>query len=288
MSEAGDWADYWRAPDEPLETMHAHFVRHIYPRHSHDAYSFGVTEFGAQAFTCRGAAHTSSAGMVMAFNPDEVHDGHAASARGFRYRIVHLGPGLVADVLADTVGAPAGLPLFRDPVLHDPVLAGALLRLHAALRDDSALAQDEAVADTVRAMVRRGATASGPRPGERAVPGGVRRARELLHERYRDNLGADALAEVAGCSRYALHRAFVSAFGLAPSDYQRQLRMREARRLLSAGRTPAEAATAAGFADQAHLTRRFGRYYGISPAVYRRGRSGQGTACPPPRPPARR
>ena len=56
---------------------------------------------------------------------------------------------------------------------------------------------------------------------------------------------------------------------MAPSDYQRQLRVRAARRLLIQGVTPARAAAEAGFADQAHLTRWFHRYYGITPGAYR-------------------
>ncbi|WP_243658863.1 helix-turn-helix domain-containing protein [Tamaricihabitans halophyticus] len=78
------------------------------------------------------------------------------------------------------------------------------------------------------------------------------------------------LAEVAGCTRYALHRAFLVNLGLAPSAYQRQLRLRAARRLLASGSEIAEAASAVGFADQAHLTRWFRRCYGITPAVYQR------------------
>ena len=119
----GDWSRYWRSADEPLEAMHAHFREHVYHRHSHDTYSFGVTESGAQSFTCRGAAHTSAAGMVMAFNPDDPHDGHATTGQGFSYRMIHIGPGLVTDVLADIGGRPAGRPLFATPVVADPALA---------------------------------------------------------------------------------------------------------------------------------------------------------------------
>lgn len=72
-----DWSRYWHSADLPLEAMHAHFERHVYHRHSHESYSFGVTESGAQSFTCRGGAYTSATGMVMAFNPDDPHDGHA-------------------------------------------------------------------------------------------------------------------------------------------------------------------------------------------------------------------
>src|SRR3954453_18821722 len=104
-----DWARYWRSPDLPVEAMHAHFARHVYHRHSHETYSFGVTESGAQTFTCRGGSYTSATGMVMAFNPDDPHDGHATDELGFTYRMVHIGPDLVGDVLADRTGRPAGL-----------------------------------------------------------------------------------------------------------------------------------------------------------------------------------
>ncbi len=113
--------------------MHAYFRGHVYHRHSHETYSFGVTETGAQAFSCRGAGHVSAAGMVMAFNPDDPHDGHAATSGGFTYRMIHLRPGLLTDVLADLIGGTAGLPLFAAPVIEDAALAAALRRLHASL-----------------------------------------------------------------------------------------------------------------------------------------------------------
>src|SRR5207247_1750577 len=104
-------------------------------------------------------------------------------------------------------------------------------------------------------------------PGRRVAA----RIRELIQNRGLSGaeLTADDLAAAAGCSRYAAYRAFSQAYGLAPSDYQRQLRVRTARRLLSAGVEPARAAAAAGFADQAHLTRWFRRYYGVTPGAYR-------------------
>ncbi|MFL6141858.1 MAG: AraC family transcriptional regulator [Labedaea sp.] len=274
--EPGEWVRYSRLADRPVEAMHAHFERHTYDLHTHETYSFGLTEFGAQAFGCRGAARTSTAGMVMAFNPDEPHDGHAAGEHGFTYRIVHIGPALVTDLLSERAGCAAGLPLFAEPVLHDPVLAAALARLHASLGPvASTLARDEALAATVAAMVDRGARSvplASPaiRRGHGAEAGPSGRARSLLDERYLDEVGADELAEVAGCSRFVLYRAFKRDFGLAPSDYQRLLRLRAARRLIRDGLAVAEAATAAGFADQAHLARWFRRCYGITPGTYRR------------------
>ncbi len=148
---AGDWARYWRADDVPVEAMHAHFSAHVYHRHSHESYSFGVTETGAQAFTCRHGRHVSGRGMVMAFNPDDPHDGHAADGDGFTYRMVHIWPELITSL----TGGP--LPLFRSPVLEDPVTAAAVRRLHLTLtrpaRETSALERYEQLAGTARLLV---------------------------------------------------------------------------------------------------------------------------------------
>ncbi len=267
-----DWSSYWRAPDVPLEAMHAHFERHVYHRHSHETYSFGVTQDGAQSFRCRGAAHTSAAGMIMAFNPDDPHDGHAASELGFTYRIVHIGAELVASMLADLSGGTAALPLFAAPVHKDPGLARSLTALHRALLGGaSALRRDELLAAVVGSMVRRASTGgnAGPTPPSAGLAA-ADRARQLIRAAPDADVTAGQLAAAAGCSRFALHRAFVAAYGVTPGDYQRLLRLREARTLIADGQPIAEAAARAGFADQSHLTRWFGRCYGITPGAYRR------------------
>jgi len=274
-----DWARYWRADSVPVEAMHAHFTAHVYHRHSHESYSFGVTETGAQAFTCRHGRHVSASGMVMAFNPDDPHDGHAAGEGGFTYRMVHIWP----EFFASLTGTP--LPLFRSPVIEDPVTAAAVGRLHLALVTPATeLERYERLAGTARLLVRH-ASGRGPARDGSAYPGRrvATRIRELIGDGTGDlsggggELTAEDLAAAAGCSRYAAYRAFTQAYGLAPSDYQRQLRVRAARRLLCAGVTPARAAAEAGFADQAHLTRWFRRYYGVTPGAYR---AAAGTTAP--------
>jgi AraC-like DNA-binding protein len=284
-----DWAHYWRSPDQPVEAMHAHFERHVYHRHSHDTYSFGVTDTGAQAFACRGGAHVSAAGMVMAFNPGDPHDGRAAGPAGFTYRMVHIGPDLVARLLGDQAergrmpGA-GGLPLFTRPVLADSALAQLIRRLHRALTGAApALARDEALGAAVLALAGRAARGM-PEPGaitSRDEARIARLARRMLDDGYAGNLSIADLAAAAGRSRFATYRAFYAAYGLAPSDYQRQLRVRHARRLIARGVPIVEAAAHAGFTDQAHLNRWFSRYLGITPAAYRHALSpGERCACP--------
>jgi AraC-like DNA-binding protein len=267
-----DWARYVRSAEVPLEAMHAHFERHVYHRHSHDTYSFGVTEDGAQSFRCRGAGHTSAAGMVMTFNPDDPHDGQAADQTGFTYRMVHVGPDLVAGLLSEISGRRAAGPLFAQPVHADPVLAASLRGLHrAVLGGATSLRQEELLADAVSSMAGRASTRphaalpAHPGAGDRATE----RVRQLIDAAYLEDLSAARLAAVAECSRFALHRAFKSRYGLTPGEYQRLLRLRAARRLIAQGRPVAVAAADCGFADQSHLTRWFSRCYGITPGGYR-------------------
>jgi AraC-like DNA-binding protein len=269
-----DWSRYWRSADGPLEAMHAHFQRHAYHRHSHETYSFGVTEDGVQSFNCRGSVHASAAGMIMAFNPDDPHDGRACDELGFTYRMVHVGPELVSGVLGDITGRRTGLPLFADPVVSDPVLAGQLRALHRSLLGGAtALRRDELLATAISSIVRR-AAASARLPAAAVSMGDgrsvARRARQLIRDSYLDDITAADLAAVTGRSRFTVHRAFTSAYGMAPGDYQRQLRLRAARRLIAQGRPISAAAAQAGFSDQAHLTRWFTRCYGITPGGYQR------------------
>ena len=99
----------------------------------------------------------------------------------------------------------------------------------------------------------------------------ARRARDVMREAYPETLSVESLASAAGCSRFALYRAFAAEFGMSPSDYERQLRLRHARSLLASGSAPADVAAATGFADQAHLARWFKRAYGITPGVFASG-----------------
>ncbi len=271
QDSAGDWASYWRSPDEPVEAMRARFRSHVYHRHSHETYSFGVTEAGAQAFTCRGARHVSSAGRVMAFNSDDPHDGWAADSGGFTYLMIHIGPALMADMLAGMAGR-AAPPLFTSPVLDDAGLGTGLRRLYAALTGPAGpLEQAEQLCRVV-------AMASRHTAGRRVVPAtltardsaaAAQRVRAFLEENYPASVTGGDVATAAGASRYAAYRSFRARYGLSPSEYQRGLRLRAARRALARGAGVAEVAAQTGFADQAHLTRWFRRWYGITPGAYR-------------------
>jgi AraC-like DNA-binding protein len=251
--------------------LHAHYASHVYERHSHDVYGFGLTLGGAHAFNCRGASHVSTTGAVMALNPDDPHDGHACIPEGYTYRMIYVEPHRLADILADASGRACGLPLFDQPLIEDPVCAAFVEALHRAYAEPSAaLEQESALMEAVLAFWTR--HARGRPAGPAAGLGGadVARARDYLHAHIADNVRVQDLARVTGLSRFHLSRRFQRCYGLPPHAYLLRLRLAEARRRLAQGEAPIEVASATGFADQSHLYKRFKGTYGITPGHFQR------------------
>jgi AraC-like DNA-binding protein len=244
-----------------LERVEASFACHAFAPHRHDTYAIGITLQGVQAFDYRGAARRSTSGQVFVLHPDELHDGHAGSEAGFRYRILYVDPTLIGDAL----GGPCALPFVRDAVSGDrrllAAIAPALADLDLPLED---LRHDQIVADLAQAL------AEGDRSVPRKPPSRIDRraalcARDYLAAGFERTVRSCELEAVTGVDRYALARHFRSCFGTSPYRYLVMRRLDRARALIAAGSPLCEAALAAGFADQSHLSRHFKRAYGVTP-----------------------
>jgi AraC family transcriptional regulator len=95
---------------------------------------------------------------------------------------------------------------------------------------------------------------------------------EMMQDRLDENV---SLAELAGelrLSPFHFARLFKEATGFPPHEYQLQLRVRRAQKLLlqTPRRTVAEIACELGFADESHLRRHFKRIVGMTPGQFRR------------------
>lgn len=89
---------------------------------------------------------------------------------------------------------------------------------------------------------------------------------ERLNRDYALPLRIDELAEEAGMSPSSLHYYFKEVTAMSPIQYQKQLRLQEARRLLlSATMEAAEAAFQVGYESPTHFNREYARLFGDPP-----------------------
>ncbi|ONN71463.1 AraC family transcriptional regulator [Pseudomonas oryzihabitans] len=263
---ATDWVRHAPAYAE-LESIEAFFSGHAFDPHRHATYAIGRTLAGVQSFSYRGARTNSLPGETMILHPDEVHDGRAGAADGFRYRMVYLPPTLVQDILG---GRP--LPFHREGVSLDPLLAQATEAVFAALDAQSdVLARDDALYGLVATLAE--VCQAWPSRG-RVDFAAALRAREYLEDHLDQAVTLDDLARCADRDRWSLTRDFRAYFGTSPHRYLTLRRLDQVRVQVRLGRGLAEAAVAAGFYDQSHMTKHFRQAFGVAPARWFRGLAG--------------
>ncbi len=90
---------------------------------------------------------------------------------------------------------------------------------------------------------------------------------QKLRQDYCSTVQVDALAKTVGMSTSSFHEHFKAVTGSTPLQYQKDLRLIEARGLLTAlKRTVAEAAYTVGYQSPNHFSRDYSRKFGVSPS----------------------
>ncbi|GLK72122.1 transcriptional regulator [Ancylobacter dichloromethanicus] len=99
----------------------------------------------------------------------------------------------------------------------------------------------------------------------------LKRVTDFIEANCSRNIRLHELAELAGLSQSYFSHAFKAATGVPPHQWHMKARLRKVQDLLAGRDLPlTEIASAAGFTDQAHLTRTFRRLTGSTPAAWRR------------------
>lgn len=89
---------------------------------------------------------------------------------------------------------------------------------------------------------------------------------ELLRLRYRERLEMDELARQVGMSTSAFYKHFKSVTATTPLQFQKNLRLTEARRLLVGGEhSVSTAAHAVGYESPSQFSREYSRRFGAPP-----------------------
>jgi AraC-like DNA-binding protein len=252
-----DWVIRSAQPGS-VERIEAWFGSHGYDPHRHDTYSIGRTLAGVQSFHYKGALCHGVPGNTLVLHPDEVHDGMAGTDAGFRYRMAYIDPALIQNVLS---GEP--LPFIAGGLSSDPRLYRASEAFVQALDHPlETLEEQDAVYDLAMALRAVGGK---PRGRNRLDDRAAERARAFIMEHLHLGITLEMLEQASGREQWSLSRDFRALYGTSPYRFVTLRRLDTVRRLMLDGFTLVDAALAAGFHDQSHMTRHFTRSYGVSP-----------------------
>lgn len=115
------------------------------------------------------------------------------------------------------------------------------------------------------------ASRGGVRTLDRKPPRWLLRARDLLHDRFSEDVSLREVAAAVGIHPVHLARVFRKEYGCTVGDYIRRLRVEFACRKLAESETPlAQIAILSGFSDQSHFSNAFRRQMRMTPGEFRR------------------
>jgi AraC-like DNA-binding protein len=254
----------WR-PQVPgvAEVLHAHMTSHVYPMHTHEAWTLLIVDDGMIRYDLDRHEHGALHQAVTLLPPRVPHNGRAATSSGFHKRVVYLD---LSYLPADLIGRAVD-----RPVLFDPLMRQRINQLHLALEAPGGELEAESRLAFVaeRLQMHLGADtvpAAGPARSDVA-----HQLRELIDAGFRDKVTLSQASAAIHAHPAHLVRMFSREFGISPHQYLTGRRVDLARRLLLDGVPPSAAAATVGFFDQSHLNRSFKRLLGTSPGRYAGG-----------------
>ena len=220
---------------------------------------------GSQSFTFRAGDSL----VITADVPTVSQITEASLATPYYSLVLDLDPAVIAPLAADmaAIGDADGAPVRIEPT--DSHVADTALRLMRLLDRPAALPVLQPalvrefhywlLAGRHGAAIRRlGLPDSHVRRIARAVA--------LLRTGYAQRLPVEKLATAAGMSPSAFHQHFRAVTSLSPLQFQKQLRLIEARHLMLAeGVNASHAAYAVGYESVQQFTREYGRMFGRPP-----------------------
>ena len=185
---------------------------------------------------------------------------------------LHLDPALVGSVLVEAnVPSPPGHGEVKaiDGSPLDASLLDAMLRM-TRLLESPADAQVLAPLVTREIVYRLLVGAQGARLRHIAVLGGdthrIARAVDLLRRDFKQPPRIESIAQELGMSVSGLYHQFKAVTAMSPLQYQKRLRLQEARRLMFGEHLDAASAgSRVGYDDAAHFNREYKSLFGLPP-----------------------
>jgi AraC family transcriptional regulator len=242
-------------------TETTHHPNHKLSRHKHELANIAFTIDGSFTEILDKRRFECASQSIIIKPAGEAHANEYGSS-GARCFLIEVGPQRLESL------HPLSNLLNRVGHVRGAILSMLALRISKEMRvmdTASLLAIEGLTLELVVELSRHSSLLS-----ERKVPRWLSRAKEMLHERYSENLNVGDVAKQVDIHPVHLAREFRRFYGCTLGEYLRGLRIQCACRKLSSSDMPlVDIALEAGFSHQAHFGRLFKRYIGMTPTEFR-------------------
>ena len=269
--QAKEWTKIYHNTQLDVGLLHARFIQHAYPRHSHDYYVVSLIERGRQSFTHRGTKYVTPPGGVILINPEAVHTGEAVDEQGFELCSIYPKTAHMNMAMMELTGRSQALPFFANVRVDDPWARRSILALHRAMSQGADTMECESrFMYTLAQLIKRYGDASFTEQNPGTEKKTILKARRYIEDFFTQDISLSLVAQHVALSPYYFLRAFCAEVGMPPYAYLESIRIRRTQKLLEAGKPLADIAAEVGYSSQSHMTRCFKRVIGVTPGQYAR------------------
>lgn len=270
LTQNGPQQRFFVPPHAPfLEIRTTLHSRLPYAEHFHSGFSLGLILAGRTCFHLNAKPYLARQGDIVLIAPGQAHSCNPIGGMPRSYHMLFIEASWLHERLCLPLAMTNGVAVVK-PVLQAPALFSRLQRLIACAASGSGPIADELAALLLALNSRHKCfLPAAERPGTLLPAFGATTGARLAEERF----PVSSLAKAAGRRRESFSRSFRKTAGMPPGKYLHCLRLEKARRMLQQGKSIAEAAIAAGYADQSHLHRMFVKFFSVTPGCYQKSRS---------------
>jgi AraC-like DNA-binding protein len=241
------------------------------PATSMSGTSLAVIAQGGKRLALGDQVHDYGPGQYLVTSADLPVTGHVVDSGvptlGFG---MTLEPAELADLLvdADLAPGPAGASVIAVSDAPDELLDAVVRLLRLLDRPEDRRVLAPLIKREILWRLLTGESGGAVQQIAKAGSTHIRRAIRWIRENYDEPLKVEELARLAGLSVSAFHRNFRAVTSISPIQFQKQIRLQEARLLLADGEFDVTTAGhRVGYVSASQFSREYRRQFGAPPSV---------------------
>lgn len=246
----------------------SNFKQPSFKKHFHPFYSIGVIEAGEGSVLLNNQCFKLYKKASIFINPQEVHACNPVKDSNWSFKMFYIDNSLIEKTVSLAQFTLNDLPRFKKEKSFNIQDYNLIQNLYQSLSSpESNLSSETTLFLTLAEFLNLKKSYRENQKDDKMV----KIIKDFLHENYQRKISLQELSSLTNKSIHYMCRTFSSATGLPPHSYQNQIQIEKAKTLLKNQKKPlCDIALEAGFYDQAHFSKKFKNFTGVSPKKYRK------------------